>query len=70
MKASELRSKTVDQLKDLHLEMKKELFNLRFQKATGELANTSRFSSVRKEVARILSVLNEKAGEVVAAKKK
>ncbi|MBN8531592.1 MAG: 50S ribosomal protein L29 [Alphaproteobacteria bacterium] len=70
MKASELRSKTADQLKDLHLEMKKELFNLRFQKATGELQNTSRFSAVRKEVARILSVLNEKAGEAVAAKKK
>ena len=60
MKASELRSKTVDELLAHLTELKKELFNLRFQKATGELSNTARFSQVRKEVAQVKTVLAEK----------
>lgn len=60
MNASELRAKTVDELLARLAELKKELFNLRFQKATGELSNTARFSQVRKEVAQVKTVLAEK----------
>lgn len=60
MKASELRGKSLDELKGQLVELKKELFNLRFQKATGELQNTARFRQVRRDVARVKTLLAEK----------
>jgi len=63
MKAQELRSKTPDQLRDELIALKKEAFNLRFRQATGQLENTARMNVVRKDVARIRTVLNQKAQE-------
>ena len=60
MKASELRGKSVDELKGQLVELKKELFNLRFQKATGELQNTALFRQVSRDVARVKTLLAEK----------
>jgi large subunit ribosomal protein L29 len=57
MKASELRAKTSDQLADQLLQLKKEQFNLRFQKATGQLENTARVREVRRDIARIKTLL-------------
>ena len=61
MDAQELRNKTPDQLREDLAALKKEAFNLRFQKATGALENTSRVRQVRRDTARVLTVLNEKA---------
>ena len=61
MNATELRDKTPDQLREELSNLKKEQFNLRFQAATGSLENPARIRSVRRDVARIKSVLNEKA---------
>lgn len=61
--ASELRSKTPDQLRDSLVSLKKEAFNLRFQAATNQLENTARMRNVRRDVARIMTVLNAKAAE-------
>ena len=58
-KVSELRGKTVDQLGDRLLELKKEQFNLRFQKASGQLENTARVRQVRREIATIRTLLGE-----------
>ena len=60
MKAVELRQKTPDELKDQLLGLRKEAFNLRFQKATGQLENTSRVREVRRDIARIKTILNAK----------
>jgi large subunit ribosomal protein L29 len=57
MKAAELRGRTVEQLKEQILELKKEQFNLRFQKATGQLENTARMREVRRDIARIKTIL-------------
>ena len=62
MKAGELRDKTPDQLREELASLKKESFNLRFQQATGQLENTSRIFKVRKLIARIKTILNEKLG--------
>jgi large subunit ribosomal protein L29 len=59
-KAEELRSMTVDQLDDELLKLKKEQFNLRFQRATGQLENTSRSRVVRRDIARIKTVAQQK----------
>ena len=56
---TELRAKTPDQLADRLLELKKEQFNLRFQKAGGQLENTARVRQVRREIATIKTVLAE-----------
>ncbi len=58
---TELRAKTPDQLADRLLELKKEQFNLRFQKAGGQLQKTARARHVRRDIARIKTVLGEKA---------
>ncbi|MBA4274598.1 MAG: 50S ribosomal protein L29 [Alphaproteobacteria bacterium] len=58
MKQEELKGKTQDELKEMIGYLKKELLNLRFQKASGELANSSRFSVVKKNIARIQTYLN------------
>lgn len=61
MKAQDLRDKTPDQLRDQLGSLKKEAFNLRFQKATGQLENTSRMQAVRRDAARVKTILNQKA---------
>lgn len=61
MNAKELRDKTPDQLREDLAQLKKEAFNLRFQQATGQLESTARMRSVRRDVARVNTVLNEKA---------
>ena len=61
MNASELRAKTPDQLREEVANLKKEAFNLRFQQATGQLENTARIRSVKRAVARVKTVLNQKA---------
>ena len=53
------KGKSADELKAQVAELKKELFNLRFQKASGELTNTSRFRAAKKEIARILTQLRQ-----------
>lgn len=63
MSAQELKAKTPDQLRDSLVALKKEAFNLRFQQATGQLENTARMRAVRREVARIQTVLTQKAAE-------
>ena len=68
MKASDARAMTVDQLDDEVLKLKKEQFNLRFQRATGQLENTSRVRVVRRDIARILTIARQKrAGDEPAA---
>ena len=66
MKAQELRDKTPDQLRDQLASLKKEAFNLRFQKATGQLENTSRMLVVRRDAARVKTILNQKAAAAAA----
>jgi large subunit ribosomal protein L29 len=64
MKASDARVMTIDQLNDEVLKLKKEQFNLRFQRATGQLENTSRVRVVRRDIARMKTVARQKrAGE-------
>jgi len=58
MKISELRGKTLDQLTALLFDLKKEAFNLRFQKVSGELEKTSRVREVRRTIARVKTLLN------------
>ncbi len=57
MKASDLRTKTADELKDSLMGLRKEQFNLRFQKASGQLENTARARQVRRDIARVKTVL-------------
>lgn len=66
MDAKELRAKTPDQLRDDLVALKKEAFNLRFQQATGQLENTSRMRAVRRDAARVKTILNEKAAAAAA----
>jgi large subunit ribosomal protein L29 len=61
MKAADLRDKTPDQLREQLVQLKKEAFNLRFQKATGQLESTARMTAVRRDAARVKTILNEKA---------
>ncbi|MCB1384776.1 MAG: 50S ribosomal protein L29 [Nitratireductor sp.] len=63
MKASDVRAMTGDQLKDELVKLKKEQFNLRFQKATGQLENTVRQRQVRRDIARIQTIAREKQAE-------
>ena len=67
MDAQELKTKTPDQLRDSLVALKKEAFNLRFQQATGQLENTARMRAVRRDAARVKTVLNQKAAEAAAA---
>jgi len=60
MKTEEIRNKTIDQLKTELLNLYKEAFNLRFQKSSGQLENTSRISKVRKLIAKIKTIIREK----------
>ncbi len=60
MKATEYRSKSTDELQTQLLNLKKEQFNLRFQQASGELQNTARIRQVRRDIARVNTLLAEK----------
>ena len=61
MTANEFKAKTPEQLREQLVALKKEAFNLRFQQATGQLENTARMRAVRRDVARIMTVLNQQA---------
>ena len=60
MKIEELKNKTLDQLRSILIDLKKESFNLRFQKANGQLENTARITVVKRSVARVLTLINDK----------
>jgi large subunit ribosomal protein L29 len=60
MKAADIRAMTIDQIDDEVLKLKKEQFNLRFQRATGQLENTSRVREVRRDIARLKTVAKNK----------
>ncbi len=60
MKASEIRDLSVEELESKASELEQELFNLRFQLHTGHLENSARLSQIRKDVARVKTVLNQK----------
>jgi large subunit ribosomal protein L29 len=67
VKAEDLRAKTADELKDQLVDLKKEQFNLRFQTAGGQNENPARGRAVRREIARVMTVLGEKAKAAGAA---
>ena len=60
MKAKDIRALTTDQMLEKEKQYKEELFNLRFQQATGQVENTARLRQVRKNIARIKTILSEK----------
>ena len=66
-KAAELRSKSAEELNEEIVALRKEEFNLRMQRGTGQLSNTARFKQIRREVARIETVLSEKRNAEVEA---
>ncbi|MCO6385876.1 50S ribosomal protein L29 [Aliihoeflea sp. 40Bstr573] len=61
MKAADVRAKTLDELNDDLAALKKEQFNLRFQKATGQIERTARVKEVRRDIARIKTIAAEKS---------
>ena len=66
MKAEDMKTKTPEQLREQLVALKKEAFNLRFQQATGQLENTARIKAVRRDAARVKTVLNQKAAQAAA----
>ena len=60
MKAADVRSMSLDQLDDEVVKLKREQFNLRFQRATGQLENTSRVREVRRDIARVRTLQRQK----------
>ncbi len=64
MKSAELREKSIDDLKVEANEMAKQLFQLRLQKATGQLDNVSKFKQIKKDLARVKTVLTEKGSRL------
>lgn len=60
MRRSDLRALTVDELTHKEQDLRKELFNLRFQQATGEIENPMRIRTVRKDIAKVLTIKSEK----------
>ena len=63
-KPSDIRAKTPDQLSETLLELKREQFNLRFQRATGQLEGVGRVRDVRRDIARVKTILAEQARSV------
>ena len=61
MKPSEVRSMTEDELAQKEQDLRRELFNLRFQQATGEIENPMRIRTVRKDIAKVLTIKSEKS---------
>jgi len=71
MKTADLRAKTVDELEQGLVDLCKEQFNFRFQKSTGKIEDTSRIRKVRRDIAKVKTLLNEiKSGNKPVAKKK
>ncbi|MGO8835776.1 MAG: 50S ribosomal protein L29 [Roseiarcus sp.] len=68
MKTGDIRAMTVDQIDDEVLKLKKEGFNLRFQRATGQLENTSRVREVRRDIARLKTIAQQKRAPKSASK--
>ena len=68
MKAADIKTMSVDQIDDEVLKLKKEQFNLRFQRATGQLENTSRVREVRRDIARLKTVARQKRAPKTASK--
>jgi large subunit ribosomal protein L29 len=68
MKAIDLRMMTLDQLEDEALKLKKEQFNLRFQRATNQLENTARVRAVRRDIARVKTIAAQKRGDAARSK--
>jgi large subunit ribosomal protein L29 len=68
MNAEELRAKTADELSGELMSLKKEQFNLRFRRASGQLENTARVREVRRTIARIKTILTERGGKAAGAK--
>lgn len=66
MKATDLRTKSDDELKQQLLDLRKESFNLRFQAASGQLENTARKNSLRKDIARIKTIIGQRVSAVVS----
>jgi large subunit ribosomal protein L29 len=66
MKSSDVRALSADQMNDELAKLKKEQFNLRFQKATGQLEKTARINEVRKDIARIKTIARQKAADAKA----
>ena len=66
MKAVDVRAMSADQLNDELAKLKKEQFNLRFQKATGQLEKSSRILEVRRDIARVKTIARQKAAEAKA----
>jgi len=60
MKAADIKVMTLDQIDDQVLKLKKEQFNLRFQRATGQLENTARVREVRRDIARLKTIAQQK----------
>ena len=67
MKPSDIRTMSEDQMKDELVKLKKEQFNLRFQRATGQLENTARMRQIRRDIARIQTIARVKQAEAVAS---
>jgi len=65
--AQELRGKNAEELQGRLSDLKKEQFNLRFQKASGQLTNTAQFGRVRREIARIKTILRERSSQKAAS---
>lgn len=63
MKASQLRDQTTDELQDRERDLSEQLFALRLQKVTGQLEKPARVRQVRKDLARVLTILHEKQGK-------
>ena len=63
MRARELRELSIDELSQKEKDLKEELFNLRFQRATGQLENLMRLTQVKRDIARVKTVLGEKKGK-------
>jgi large subunit ribosomal protein L29 len=70
MKIGDVRQMSTDQLEDEILKLKKEQFNLRFQRATGQLENTSRVRVIRRDIARMKTVARQKNADDAGATKK
>lgn len=70
MKPSELRAMTIDELIQKEQDLRKELFNLRFQQATGEIENPKRIYTVRKGIAKVLTIKTEKSVSVSVSEQK
>ncbi len=66
MKAEDVRAKSEDELKEQLLDLRKESFNLRFQSVSGQLENTARVREVRRDLARIKTILNERSRATAA----